>query len=101
MQRETTDPVTYRESLRVAWLLIWRGVLINILIGVAFGFVVGFVLGLAGRGELVSLLSGAAGLIGGVFIGGPLVIRMMFKKRFSGFRVQLVRQQAAAEAVSA
>ena len=92
MQRETTAPVTYRESLSVAWLLIWRGVLINMLIGAAFGFVLGIVLFFAGRAEHVSLISGVAGIIAGVFIGGPLVTRMMFRKRFSGFSVRLVRE---------
>jgi hypothetical protein len=87
-------PVTYRESLSVAWLLIWRGVLINVVIGAVLGAVVGFVLGVAGRGELVTPIAGTAGLVGGVFIGAPLVIRMMFKKRFSGFRVQLAREPA-------
>jgi hypothetical protein len=92
MPPETTAPVTYRESLSVAWLLIWRGVLINMLIGAAVGFLIGVVLFFAGHAELVSVISGIAGLIVGVFIGGPLVTRMMFRKRFSGFSVQLVRE---------
>lgn len=52
-----------------------------------------FLFALAGIREWTFLASSIVGLIGGVFYGSPQVVRMMLKKRFSGFRLQLVRDE--------
>ena len=83
--------VSYPESLRVAWLLIWRGLLINGAIGFVIGFVSGFASRFVGMKQLITPLTFIGGLLGGVFIGSPLLIRMMLRKQFGGFRLQIVR----------
>lgn len=91
-------PPTYLESLKVGWLLTWRLSLIAMGLGVAFGFLLGV------AGALLGLTRGAvtAVAVGGtlpltIFAGYPVVVRMMLRKRFDGFRVRLVRDEKAPE----
>ena len=85
------DELTYSERLRVVWFLMWRGTLIDFLIGGAIGFVIGFVMGVAGRFEQIPPLAFFGGFTGAIFIGGPLLVSMLLKKRFDGFTVRIVR----------
>lgn len=91
MNTQTADDAIYGDRLRVGWFLIWRGLIIGGGIGFVFGFVVGFVLGIAGLMGWIMPLSLIGGAVLGVFYSTPLIVRMMLKKRFSGFRVQIVR----------
>jgi hypothetical protein len=86
------NEMTYLESLKVAWLLLWRGLLISFGIGVVAGVVLGLLAGFLGIEKstiqvLGVLLGGAIGL----FYAYPLVVRMALRKSFEGFRLQIVR----------
>jgi hypothetical protein len=87
------NEVTYSESLRVAWLLLWRGALIGFGLGALAGFIVGLSAGLSGYGDKlnVQLISGLLGGLIGLFYAYPLVVRMALRKQFDGFRLQIVR----------
>ena len=74
------DELTYSERLRVVWFLMWRGTLINFLIGGAIGFVIGFVMGVAGRFEQIPPLALFGGFTGGIFIGGPLLVKHRLRR---------------------
>ena len=83
---------TYVESLKVGWLLTWRLSLVALALGVAFGFLLGLAGALLGFSrELSTTLAVAGTLPLTVFAGYPLVVRMMLRKRFAGFRLSLVR----------
>ena len=83
---------TYFDRLRISWLLFWRGTLI----GLAFAFIWGRVVGMAW--EILGLSpqwGQATNQIGGYVFSavlvGPLLIQMLLRKRFGGFRVEFVR----------
>jgi hypothetical protein len=87
------EEMTYRESLAVTWLLLWRGAAI----GAGIGFVIGFILGFAGAAlgyrdpQAIPLL--IIIIVGGIsiFVVYPLVVRMALRKQFGGFRLQVIR----------
>ncbi len=85
------NDATYLESLKVAWLLVWR----SLLIAVGVGFVVGFVLGFIGAiigipKEATTVGGGLIGALISIFYVSPLVVRMALKKQFEGFKLQIV-----------
>ncbi|MFQ5897381.1 MAG: hypothetical protein ACE5JN_03955 [Candidatus Methylomirabilia bacterium] len=84
--------MTYSESLPVAWLLAWRGLLLTIVMGVLIA-VPSYLMGLRELSIPAVWLAGA--LLGVLFIGMffvyPLVVRMMMRKHFAGFRLEIVR----------
>jgi Mg/Co/Ni transporter MgtE len=85
--------MTYRESLAVTWLLLWRGAAI----GAGIGFVIGFILGFAGAalgyGDLQGIQLLIILIVGGIsiFVVYPLVVRMALRKQFDGFHLQVTR----------
>lgn len=86
------EDVTYRESLKIAWSIMWRG----ILFGGGGGFLVGFILGIIGSVLGVSTLAIQTTITLLVSVVGtlwlyPLVIRMVIKKQFRGFKLQVIR----------
>ena len=86
--------MTYGESLRAAWLLLWRGLMLAFLTGVVGGLVIGIPAGLLGASQIATLaVSYCVGLTLGIFLIYPWIIRMMMRKRFKGFRLEIVRSQ--------
>ena len=86
------NEMPYSELLRVGWLLIWRGLLVP-LTGAIFGFIVGFtfkMFGIPGTRPV----SAVGGLLLGIFLITPLVVRMMMRKRFRGFHLQIKRESS-------
>ena len=87
-----SQDTTYVDRLKISWLLFWRGTLV----GLAFAFIWGRLVGLAWEtlelspdwGQGVTLFGGYVFSV--VFVG-PLLIQMILRKRFSGFRVEFVR----------
>ena len=85
------NDATYLESLKVAWLLLWRGLLIGLGVGFAVGLVLGFSAAIIGiPKEAVAIGSGLIGALLGIFYVYPLVVRMALKKQFEGFKLQIV-----------
>lgn len=82
--------VTWRHSLSVFWLILWRGFLGAMLMG----GVIGFGVGLSGvlldlpRGE-VALANGGIGAVLGI-VWTIAVVGMALRKRYRGFRIILV-----------
>jgi ABC-type amino acid transport system permease subunit len=99
------DELTAGDRFRVFWGFIWRGVLLTIASavgGVIVGAMVGFVLGLIAHflGWPANLLKTAAGILGGI-AGGAVglwmawqYIRWLFRAKWSGYQLRLVRQDA-------
>ena len=84
--------LTYLENLKVSWLLIWRGALIGSIVGFVFGAIAAFVernLGISEEGGRAIIAIGSF-LISIVFVG-PLLVRMMMRKRFKGFMFEIAR----------
>ena len=86
------EDVTYSESLKIAWSIMWRG----ILLGGGGGFLVGFILGFIGSALGFSTLAIQTTITILVAVVGtlwlyPLVIRMVLKKQFRGFKLQVIR----------
>jgi hypothetical protein len=90
------DHLTYSEQLRVVWILTWRGSAIGFSIGFVIGVLVGFVAAAMGRSDLTPTVVSIFGFLGALFIGSPLVIRMMFRKEFDGFSLKIVRPSSLA-----
>jgi hypothetical protein len=82
---------TYSELLRITWLVFWRGALIGSVLGAASGFVVGALLTFLGHPRWIPFLASSIGMLFTLFVGYPLGFGMALRKRFRGFRVQLVR----------
>jgi LytS/YehU family sensor histidine kinase len=76
--------------MSIWWLFVWRGMLGGFVAGAVAGALTGLfgaILGYA-REDVVfasSALGGLAGLIWGI-----VVVRMMLKKRYRGFRIALI-----------
>ena len=83
--------LSYTESLKMAWLLIWRAMHLNGSMGFVVGFFIGFALGLLGMREWVAPISAIIGSLLAVFVGSPWVVRMLFRKKFSGFQLRIIR----------
>ena len=97
--------MTYRESLPVVWLLYWRFWVVGTLIS---GVAILPVLILAfpafppamsiSQYSITRYLYGAAVVVIGtsslVFVAYPLVVRMMMRKQFKGFRLEIRPHQA-------
>ena len=84
--------ITYFMRLKVSWLLIWRSALIGAVIGSLFGAVEALVeryFEFSG-GWGVAIITIGSFLIG-IFFIGPLLIQMLLRKHFEGFRIELVR----------
>ena len=82
--------VTYADSLKVGWFLAWRSAVVALVIGWGWS-VVAFPLELVYADEVADFTGFVSGALGGFFLGVPWAVRMMLKKRFPGFRIQLVR----------
>ena len=81
------DP-TWRRTLSVWWLVMWRG----LLGGTAIGFAIGFVVGAIRMALGIPQLSQAVPILGAITAGlwFLLVVRMALRKRYKGFRIALV-----------
>ncbi len=89
---------SYVESLKVGWLLTWRLSLVAAALGVAFGFGLGLAGALLGLPRSVVTAVAVGGTLPlTVFAGYPVVVRMMLRKKFAGFRLLLVRDVDGSE----
>ena len=84
--------LTYPESLRAGWLVFWRSTTLGILYIAIPGFIIGFVGSLLGATEstIQAVTVFPLALIN-IFLLVPWVVRMMMRKQFRGFRLQIVR----------
>jgi hypothetical protein len=85
---------TYREKVAISWLLFWRGTLMGVAISLTWGYLVLF----AWRwfdtsSEVIRLISGVGSYILSVLIVGPLLVFMLLRKSFNGFRFDFVREK--------
>ena len=86
------DRPTYREKLAISWMLFWRGTLM----GVALSLTWGYLVLLAWRwfdvsSVVIRLISGVGSYVLSVLIIGPLLVFMLLRKSFNGFRFDFVR----------
>jgi hypothetical protein len=89
------DGPTYREKLAISWMLFWRGTLM----GVALSLIWGFLVLLAWRWidappNVIRLISGVGSYVLSVLIIGPLLVFMLLRKSFNGFRFDIVREKS-------
>ena len=84
--------LTYPESLRAGWLVFWRSTALGILYIAIPGFIIGVVGSLLGASEstIQAVTVFPLALIN-IFLLVPWVVRMMMRKQFRGFRLQIVR----------
>jgi hypothetical protein len=88
--------ITYKESLKVSWLIIWRAMLISMVaIGIPFMLIAGSALSHPESPPMIPLdvwpfFGVLAGAVSQLFVY-PLAVRMAVRKHFKGFRVQIVR----------
>ncbi len=85
--------LTYSERLSVAWLLIWRGLIVAAALSFGTGLVVWITAfrgrtAIEGPGLTLILLPT---LLLGVFVIMPWLVRTMVKKRFRGFSLVVLR----------
>ena len=75
------NDLTYLESLKVSWFIQWRTFL--------FSFVVGLITAKAGirMGEPFQPIIVALG----IFVVMPILLRLAIRKRYDGFRFQVIR----------
>lgn len=86
--------MTYLERVKVSWLLIWRGALIGSAIGFIFGAIVAFIerhLEMSDEWGRAIITLGSF-LIGIIFVG-PILVKMMMRKHFNNFRLQIARSK--------
>jgi hypothetical protein len=83
---------TYNEHLRITWLMFWRGGLMGLGLGAAAGALLGAILGFLGQSQWVQPLASAFGLLLALFVACPISAGMALRKRYRGFRLQLVRE---------
>jgi len=86
--------LVYKERLAIIWLFLWRGFLISCVGGVILGVIigtVGFVVGLSN--EVVIFIGPIGGGLLGLFCLSPLLVSMMMRKSFMGFKLQIVREE--------
>ncbi len=82
--------LSYGERLKVGWLWLWRGVLVGGLMGFVVGIVWGIISAIMGLPEDFQIVvSGLLGVVVGIFVVMPLVVKMMLKKQFSSFRFEV------------
>jgi len=91
MQAESTisDQLRYVERLALAWFVMWRLAVIGFLAGLVFG-----VISVAMRGTPVSvgpLLQVVVIPLVLLYIFPVLIFPKLFRKRFKGFRLDIVR----------
>lgn len=88
----SVEGLAYLKRLKVSWLLIWRGALIGTGIGLLFGAIEGLAEGYFDFSEEWgrAIITIGSFLIG-IFFIGPLLIQMLLRKHFKGFRIELVR----------
>jgi hypothetical protein len=91
--------LTYGERLSVAWLLIWRGLIVTAAISLVAGFLV-WICAFKGRTAIESLgvtLSLLPALLLGVFVVMPWLVGTIVKKRFRRFSLVVLREQESSD----
>ena len=89
--------LTWREAMRISWLILWRACATTFLLSTAIGGVMGLFspeLTPASLAEWSARIESAVALIcypAIVFIIVPAVVSQLLRKRFKGFRLTIVR----------
>jgi hypothetical protein len=82
--------LTWGRSMRVWWLMVWRGAVGGIVFGVIVGAITGFVIAiLQGSIQTITAVSATLGYIVGL-VWSMFVVRMALAKRYKEFRIALV-----------
>lgn len=79
--------ISWYEGISIGWFLLWRGFLLSFLLG----FVIGFIGGFLGVPRYIYI--GGSPLATFVLVW-PVVLSQLFRKRFRGFRVAIVRDSS-------
>lgn len=88
----TGQETTYFEKLKVSWLLFWRGTIM----GLAVAFIWDYLLGVVWQPlgiplEWAQRMNVFGGYVISVILVGPLLINMLVRKQFNGFRMEFIR----------
>jgi len=84
--------LSYGESLRIGWFLLWRGSVFSFLVFALVGLALEFVVTVFGPLREYMLVLYVSGTLGVVMFGiYPWLVRMMLWKPFRGFQVELIR----------
>ncbi len=84
--------LSYGESLRIGWFLLWRGSVLCFVFFALLGIVPEFVVAVFGPLREYMLVLYVSGTLGMVTFGiYPWLVRMMLWKPFRGFQVELIR----------
>ncbi len=82
--------LSYGERLKVGWLWLWRGLLVGGLMGFIVGIVWGIISAIMGLPEDFTIaVSALLGLVVGIFVALPIIVKMMLKKQYSTFRFEV------------
>jgi len=82
--------LNYGERLKVGWLWLWRGLLVGGLMGFIVGIVWGIISAIMGLPEDFTIaVSALLGLVVGIFVALPIIVKMMLKKQYSTFRFEV------------
>ncbi len=92
--------LTYKQQLSVVWLLLWRTCLGTVLSVFAMLFLVDGVINILAINEAVSgyktiIALGAYHI--SLFLIAPFVVGTAVRKNFDGFRLQILRDETAAQ----
>ncbi len=92
--------LTYKQRLSVVWLLLWRTCLGTVLSVFALLFLLDGVINILAINEAVSgyktiIALGAYPI--SLFLIGPFVVSTAVRKNFNGFRLQILREESAAQ----
>lgn len=82
--------LTWGRSMRVWWLMVWRGAVGGLVFGVIVGAITGFVIAmLQGSIQTITVVSATLGYTVGL-VWSMFVVRMALAKRYKEFRFALV-----------
>ena len=84
--------LSYGESLRIGWFLLWRGSVLSFVVFALGAIVLEFVVAVFGPLREYTLVLSVSATLGVVTFGiYPWLVRMMLWKPFRGFQVELIR----------
>jgi len=83
--------LTFEESLRIGWFIWWRTYVVSSLAGALSAGVV-MLLWNPYNAEPITMLAIVVAVFSGIIFSAlPYITRMMMRKRFSGFHLEIVR----------
>ena len=90
MEESVDLEISIERVLPVWWALMWRIVLFGALVGAFLGFCGGLIVGAAGHPELGAAVGALLGWLGSIPVSF-VVLKVVLRKRFNGFRIRFVK----------